>query len=148
MSIRKKYIEALSILERTSPMKYYDNQQLTDMAMNSRIGERFNICDSYDLFRPDHLKPYSILNTDDSSSGGIHWVAVIQDGPYMLVYDSFARTSRLMKPFVEMMKNQGFEVVFVNRGKDQSDEQLNCGLRSLLYLIFCDKYGIKKSLSI
>jgi hypothetical protein len=146
--IRKKYIETLGELERTSPIKFYDNKQLTDMAYNSRLGNKFNICDSYDLFKSNIRKPYSILNTDDSSSGGIHWVAVIQDGPYMLVYDSFARTSRLMKPFVEMMKNQGFEVVFVNRGKDQSDEQLNCGLRSLLYLIFCDKYGIKKSLSI
>jgi hypothetical protein len=148
MSIRPKYIEALSILERTSPIKYYDNKQLTDMAHGSRLRSKFNICNSYDLFRPDHLKPYSILNTDDSSSGGIHWVSVYQDGPYMLVYDSFARTSKLMKPFVQMMKKQGFEVVFVNRGKDQSDEQLNCGLRSLLWLIFVDKYGIKKSLSI
>ena len=148
MSIRPKYIEALSILERTSPIKYYDNKQLTDMAMNSRIGSKFNICDSYDLFEPNNRKPYSILNTDDSSSSGTHWVAVYQDGPYMLVYDSFARSKRLMKPFVDMMKKQGFEVVFVNRGKDQSDEQLNCGLRSLLYLIFVDKYGIRKSLSI
>ena len=146
--IRKKYIETLGELERTSPIKFYDNKQLTDMAMNSRLGNKFNICDSYDLFRPNDRKPYSILNTDDSQSSGTHWVGVYQDDRYMLVYDSFARSRRLMQPFVQMMKKQGFEVVFVNRGKDQSEQQLNCGLRSLLYLIFVDKYGIAKCLSI
>ena len=146
--IRKKYIETLGELERTSPIKFYDNKQLTDMAMNSRLGHKFNICDSYDLFRPNDRKPYSILNTDDSQSSGTHWVGVYQDGRYMLVYDSFARSRRLMQPFVQMMKKQGFEVVFVNRGKDQSEQQLNCGLRSLLYIIFVDKYGIAKCLSI
>ena len=146
--IRKKYIETLGELERTSPIKFYDNKQLTDMAMNSRLGNKFNICDSYDLFRPNDRKPYSILNTDDSQSSGTHWVGVYQDGRYMLVYDSFARSRRLMQPFVQMMKKQGFEVVFVNRGKDQSEQQLNCGLRSLLWLIFVDKYGIAQCLSI
>ena len=146
--IRKKYIETLGELERTSPIKFYDNKQLTDMAHGSRLGNKFNICDSYDLFRPSDRKPYSILNTDDSQSSGTHWVGVYQDDRYMLVYDSFARSRRLMQPFVQMMKKQGFEVVFVNRGKDQSEQQLNCGLRSLLYLIFVDKYGIAKCLSI
>ena len=146
--MRQKYIETLGELERTSPIKFYDNKQLTDMAMNSRLGHKFNICDSYDLFRPNDRKPYSILNTDDSQSSGTHWVGVYQDGRYMLVYDSFARSRRLMQPFVQMMKKQGFEVVFVNRGKDQSEQQLNCGLRSLLYIIFVDKYGIAKCLSI
>jgi hypothetical protein len=146
--IRKKYIETLGELERTSPIKFYDNRQLTDMAHNSRLGDRFNICNSFDLFKPDNRKPYSILNTDDSQSNGTHWVGIYQDRNYILVYDSFARTPRLMKPFVDMMKKQGFKVVFVNRGKDQSDQQLNCGLRSLLWLIFVDKYGIKKCLSI
>lgn len=146
--IRKQYIDTLRELETTSPIKYYDNTQLTYMAKNSRLGKKFNICNSYDLFKPNDKKPYSILNTEDSKSNGIHWVSVYQTGKHLCVYDSFARSTRLMKPFVEMMKKQGFDVVFVNQGKDQGDKQLNCGLRSLLWLIFVDKYGLKKCLLI
>ena len=144
-TVRENYIQTLRLLEDTSPIKYYDNVQLTTLASSSRLGSKFNICDTWDLFEPDTKKPYSILNTDDSSSSGTHWVAVYQSKRRLYVYDSFARTSRLMKPFVEKMKGLGLSVVFVNRKKEQAEKQLNCGLRSLLWLIFVAKYGIQKA---
>ena len=74
--IRKKYIETLRELEKTSPLNFYDNVQLTNLARDSRLKNKFNIYDSYDLFIPNDKKPYSILNTDDSSSSGTHWVFI------------------------------------------------------------------------
>lgn len=145
MSLREEYITTLRLLESTSPIRFYDNTQLTILATNSRLGSQFNICDTWDLFVPNTKKPYSILNTDDSSKSGTHWVAVYEARNRLYVYDSFARTSRLMNPFVLKMQSRGFKVIFVNRKKEQAEHQLNCGLRSLLWLIYVKKYGIQKA---
>lgn len=143
--IRKKYIDTLKILKDTSPINYYDNVQLSDMSKKSRIGKKFNICDSYDLFKPDNKRIYSILNTDNSKKPGTHWVAVIQDKHMIYVYDSFARTGKyLMKPFINKMKEQGFDVIFINNGSDQANDAVDCGIRCFLYLIFVDRYGLDK----
>ena len=68
MSIRKQYIETLRELENISPINFYDNKQLTDLSRLTKIKNKFNTCNSYDLFIPHPKKHYSILNTDDSSS--------------------------------------------------------------------------------
>ena len=145
MSIRHEYIKTLGLLEDTSPIRFYDNVQLTDLAMHSRIKKKFNATTSWDLFKPNIRKPYSILNNHDSTKSGEHWVSVYQTRTKIYVYDSFARTKRLMKPFVEKMSKMGYKVEFVNKNKDQSEYQINCGLRALLFLIFVNKYGIAKA---
>jgi hypothetical protein len=147
--IRKEYIKTLSVIDRKSPYNYYDNKQLIDMANISRIKNKFNQCVSYDLFKPDNKKQYSILNTDDKFSPGIHWVAVYQNNNDLYVYDSFARTSEyLMKPFEENMNNININVIFVNKKSDQSGYQTNCGMRCFLWLLFVDKYGLNKCIDI
>ena len=146
MDIRKEYIKLLNKLERTSPVRFYDSFQLDEMARNSRIGKKWNICNSWDLFIPNQRKPYSILNTDDSSKSGTHWVSVYQTKKNIYVYDSFGRSKKLMKPFVNKMKSMGYTVKFINNnGGEQSENQYNCGLRCLLYLIFIDRYGLTKT---
>jgi len=145
MSIRKLYIETLRELEKVSPINFYDNKQLTDLSKLTKIKNKFNICDSYDLFIPHPRKHYSILNTDDSSKGGTHWVAQFQKGKTLYMYDSFGRSDRLMKPFVDKFENQGYKVIFVNKnGAEQNGKQVNCGLRCLLWLCFVNRYGITK----
>lgn len=146
--IRKKYIKELSKLEKASPFNYYSNLDLNNLARCSRIASRYNTCDSYDLFMPNKNKQYSILNTDDSSSPGTHWISVVQYNNYLFCYDSFARTKNIMKRFEQLMKAKGLIVVFVNQGSDQSSEQTNCGLRCLLWLIFVDKYGLERCIDI
>lgn len=145
MSIRKLYIDTLRELEKVSPINFYDNKQLTDLSKLTKIKNKFNICDSWDLFIPHPRKHYSILNTDDSSKGGTHWVAQFQKGKTLYMYDSFGRSDRLMKPFVDKFERLGYKVIFVNKnGGEQNSEQVNCGLRCLLWLCFVNKYGITK----
>ena len=143
--IRKEYINTLNLLEKSSPINFYDNKQLNDMAKKSRLKNKWNTCDSWNLFRPNNNKIYSILNTDDSSKPGTHWVALIQNGNTLYVYDSFGRSKEyLMKQFNDWMNRNNYKVVFVNKKPEQNGKQVNCGLRSLLWLIFVDKYGLTK----
>jgi hypothetical protein len=143
--IRKEYINTLNLLEKSSPINFYDNKQLNDMAKKSRLKNKWNTCDSWNLFRPNNNKIYSILNTDDSSKSGTHWVALVQNGNTLYVYDSFGRTKEyLMKQFNDWMNRNNYKVIFVNKKGEQNGKQLNCGLRCLLWLIFVDKYGLTK----
>lgn len=143
--IRKEYINTLRELETSSPINFYDSKQLNDMAKNTRLRNKWNMCNSWDLYRPNNNKIYSILNTDDSSKAGTHWVAVVQTGNTLYVYDSFGRTKEyLMKQFNDWMNNNNYKVVFVNKKGEQNGKQVNCGLRALLWLIFVDKYGLNK----
>ncbi len=144
MSVRKQYIQTLRELEKISPINFYDNKQLTDLSRLTKIKNKFNICNSYDLFTPHPRKHFSILNTEDSSGGGIHWVSVYQRGKTLYVYDSFGRSENLMKPFVDKFENIGYKVIFVNKKGEQSGYQLNCGLRCLLWNSFVNKHGITK----
>jgi hypothetical protein len=144
MTIKEEFMNILNDLENTSPIRFYDNIQLNNLAMNSRIGKKYNNTVSWDLFIPNIKKPYTILNTDISSKPGEHWVSVYQNKNILYIYDSFARDT-ILKQFVIKMKIMGYKVVFVNKGKDQSNTSLNCGLYSLLFLIFVDKYGIQKA---
>jgi hypothetical protein len=50
-----------------------------------------------------------------------------------------------MSQFVDKMKHLGFKCVYVNRKSDQQNQQIDCGLRSLLFLLFVEKYGIDKA---
>ena len=50
-----------------------------------------------------------------------------------------------MKTFVDKMKTLGYKCVYTNKKSDQGILQENCGLRSLLWLLFVEKYGIDKA---
>ena len=50
-----------------------------------------------------------------------------------------------MKPFVDKMKKLGYNCVYVNKKSDQQNQHVDCGLRSLLFLLFVQKFGIEKA---
>ena len=50
-----------------------------------------------------------------------------------------------MNRFCDEMHELGFRCVLVNKKGDQQNKQINCGLRSLLWLLFVEKYGIKQA---
>ena len=145
MSIKHEFMSTLREMENVSPIRFYNDLQLHELALSSRIKKKWNACTMWDLFVPDVKKTYSILNTDDSSKKGTHWVAVFQSKKTLYVYDSFARSKALMKAFVSKMEHQDYKIVFVNKGQDQPDTSVNCGLYCLVWLIFVDKYGIRKA---
>ena len=145
MSIRKEYNEVLKKLESISPINYYNNIQLNNLAKCSRLKNKYNNTIMWDEYKPNTKKPYTILNTDDSSKPGTHWISLLKRGNTLYIYDSFARTQTLTKDFNNKMLGLGYKVVYVNKGKDQKDKEVNCGLRCIVWLIFCDKYGIGKA---
>ena len=63
------------------------------------------------------------------------------------IYDSFARNNILNK-FIKTMKHQDINIYFVNKKTDQNPEQLNCGIRSIIWLFFVYKYGLNDSMKI
>ena len=52
-----------------------------------------------------------------------------------------------MSQFVDKKKHLGFKCVYVNKKSDQQNQQnlIDCGLRSSLFLLFFEKYGIGKA---
>ena len=143
--IKHEFMNTIREMENVSPIRFYNDLQLHELALSSRISKKWNSVFMWDLFKPNVKKPYSILNTDDSSKKGTHWLSVYQSNKTLYVYDSFARTEKLMTGFVNKMKDQGYKIVFVNKGQDQPDTSVNCGLYCLVWLIFVDKYGIRKA---
>lgn len=91
---------------------------------------------------------YSIINTGDSNSAGIHWLAVIFDATNnkYFIYDSFAR--RLKKLIPKFARTIGYNYITMNGGKDQKDDSDDCGARSMSVLLFVAKHGILPAMMI
>ena len=130
-----------------------DSIQLTKMC-KSTFKKEFNSVCAWSEYIPDKNKPFSIINTDNTT--GEHWLgAYTEDGKTVYVYDSFARNmKRKNKDWYELSKNMNYKLIFVNKGKDQSDKsgntpaQINCGLRSYVWIYCVKLYGIKQSRNI
>ena len=50
-----------------------------------------------------------------------------------------------MSRLCEGIEKQGYTCKYVNKKGDQQSYMIDCGLRSLLWLLFVDKYGILQS---
>ena len=48
-------------------------------------------------------------------------------------------------PQSQPMEKQGYKCIYMNKQGDQSNTQINCGIRSLLWILFVDKYGIRQA---
>ena len=148
--IKTIYKETLrEIKDATKHMDTTMSNVLYDIVKLTKIKKKFNIIDFWDMFKPNVKKCYSILNTDKKSDigAGTHWVGCYQKDDIIYIYDSFAR-KRIMKPFVDKMKKLGYNCVYVNKKSDQQNQQVDCGLRSLIWLLFVEKYGIDDAMTI
>jgi hypothetical protein len=144
--IKTIYKETLhEIKDATQHLDTTMSNVLYDIVKLTKIKKTFNIIDYYDMFKPNVKKCYSILNTDSSTdSGGLHWVGCYQKDDFIYIYDSFAR-KKIMSQFVDKMTGLGYKCVYVNKKSDQQNQQIDRGLRSLMFLLFVEKYGIDKA---
>ena len=144
--IKQFYKETLhEIKDETKHLDTTMSDVLYDIVKLTKIKKKFNIIDFWDMFQPNGKKYYSILNTDSSTDGeGLHWVACYQKDNMIYIYDSFAR-KKIMQSFADKMKALGYTCIYTNKKSDQQNKQIDCGLRSLLWLLFVDKYGIDKA---
>lgn len=144
MNIRKQYKAILHQIEDVC--KGFDLTQsnnLLKIVKMTKLKDRFNCIDFWDMFEPNVDKPYSILNTDRESDpgNGTHFVGCYQDNNVLYLYDSFSR-KHVMDEFCEVMRELGYRCIYVNKKCDQQNTGQDCGLRSLLWLLFVQKYGI------
>jgi hypothetical protein len=86
---------------------------------------------------------YAIINLDDSSGGGTHWVACAFSNGKVMLYDSFGRAATDILPSLSL-KNL-VPVVNTDDDAEQLALENNCGARSLSWLIFHAIYGHKQA---
>ena len=146
IKIRKEYKELLHKIEYVCiDLDTTKSDNLMKIINMTKLKNLFNLIDFWNHFEPNELKPYSILNTEASFEGrGLHWVGIFQDGKTIYIYDSFGRKNIMIR-FCEDMEKQGYKCIYTNKKTDQQNSQINCGIRSLLWILFCDKYGIKQA---
>lgn len=148
MKIREIHNQLLDQIENVmGENREWNSTELTSLCKKT-MRKEFNCVCGWSEYTPNTAKPYSIVNTDDTV--GEHWVGVFFDGKKTVyVYDSFARTmKRLMKDFIQRIKSMGLKIVFCNKGQDQREQEINCGLRCFVWVYLTSMYGIKQTKNI
>ena len=116
--------------------------KVTDDAQLKRVGSKllgghFLGAYSYDKVPWSRVKNKSsfIINVDHSSKKGSHWVAAYCEKGVCYLYDSFGRKSRkLLKPFLTMLKKQGYRYKDSDHDQEQANAADTCGQFSLAWL--------------
>ena len=115
-----------------------DNFELTRTGKHL-LGDKFAGVYSSDQ-RPalSKKKPYAILNTKPTSSGGEHWVALARMPPTgkLMHYDSFGRSHRQLFP-----DRWEDEAIDTELDVEQDERTTECGQRSLAWLLLFDQLG-------
>ena len=88
---------------------------------------------------------YFIINVDKSGEIGSHWCSIYADkNKNMYVYDSFARPSKRLLPYLyKNAKDKGFNLIDINKKSDQKKSSNICGPISLSFLKSVEKFGIE-----
>ena len=147
MNIRKEYKELLhKIRKACEEIDMTQSNNLLKIVNVTRLKGKFNCIDFYDNFIPNEDRPYSILNTDRESDigNGTHFLGVFQEGNVIYIYDSFGR-KHIMDRLCDDMHKLGYKCEYVNKKSDQQNTGQDCGIRSLLWLLFVQRYGIQQA---
>ena len=94
-------------------------------------------------------KPYAIINVDSSEAPGSHWVGIAKadEEGKTIVYDSFARKTSKLIPSVKASQ-KGSSIIETDRDVEQAESELNCGARSIAFLISHFMFGDSSALKI
>lgn len=90
---------------------------------------------------PNNLKHKQsvILNVDKHGEPGSHWLGVVKHNDDLFVYDSFGRESKVLVK--TLLKSGNGNVVDTDYDKEQTQNELNCGARSLSALVVYYLFG-------
>jgi hypothetical protein len=87
---------------------------------------------------PSNKIGYYILNLDKTGMPGSHWVACINLGKTILVYDSFGmKTSNILKNVFP----KNLKILDSNYDIEQEIHEDNCGARCITAILLYDEYG-------
>jgi hypothetical protein len=117
-----------------------DNTEI-DLFAKSEFGNRYR--GSYAQNEMFELKPgFYIINTDQKTGPGIHWIAVVLTNKTAYFYDSFARTPKQLVPHL-VKRLTGRKIVSSDRKDlEQLEPEIICGHLSLAWLAVAKDLGI------
>ena len=95
---------------------------------------------------------YYIFNTDHSDNSGIHWVACVNTGRTMYIYDSFARSRKqLLKTLTKRLKFNKADLKIVEADRNDAEQKGDsavCGHLCLAFLFTAHDLGIRNAIKI
>jgi hypothetical protein len=84
---------------------------------------------------PSEINKYAIVNLDNSTEPGSHWVALAQIDGSLMVYDTFGRKTEEILPNIMEM-----EPIATDPDVDQNVEDQSCGIHCIAWLMLCDSH--------
>ncbi len=142
----ERKIEALyrDVLKRFEKVLGNGSTFSTDLARvgYQTLGRRFKgVYPSDRIPRLNDLEPYAIINLDNSSKEGSHWIALALDADdqRLSVYDSFGRES--LKIIPSLYEAYGGRIIDSDNDREQRLKEDNCGQRCLAWLLVFDNLG-------
>ncbi len=118
-----------------------------DKAGRNKLGSKFHgVYPSDKIPRLNRIKPYAVINLDNSRKPGSHWIAVAWDdiGKNYMVYDSFGRKTKKILPNFYSQRG-GKKIVDAEHDAEQRIKEDNCGQRCIAWLMCVDKFGFELS---
>ena len=135
--ILKEFENNLMLLTDLLGSKSTDNEQLLIVG-RALFDKKFKGVYSSDQIPKLKNNEMCIVNTDDSSGSGVHWISLYRYKNKTYFYDSFSRSKNELSKF---WKNKTW--IEANIGRDQSYDTEICGAISMAWLISFDKYKTK-----
>ena len=145
--ILKEYENNLTLLMDILGNGSTDNTQLHSIGMYLFVRTSNNpFIGVYSADKMPTLKnnQMCIVNTDDSSKAGMHWIACYKYKNKTYVYDSFDRDVKSLSEHWKKKHNW----INANKDRDQSYTEENCGQKSLSWLISAEKCKPNKIINV
>jgi hypothetical protein len=83
-----------------------------------------------------------IVNIDNHTQAGTHWLGLAKKGSRVYLYDSFGRpVEKTLPHLAEQCRAQGLTLDAKRSKPEQTSNQNDCGARSLAWLLLFKRYG-------
>ena len=84
---------------------------------------------------------HAILNLDRSDQEGSHWIAISKLDSQILVYDSYGRSTNTIIPVLSTLAGGNKMIIEADKDPEQTDDEYNCGARSIAWLALLELWG-------
>ena len=121
----------------------YGNKETTNIQLN-KIGKNLFGNKYIGTFASDQIPvmrsgEYSIVNLDDSSKMGSHWIGLVKYKKKIFIYDSFGRRTFNIIP--SLLKSGNGLVQMTENDAEQDPLDVNCGQRVISALCVYNQLG-------
>lgn len=150
MSATKAALSRFDIILRKEVYPEVGAGVTTDSEL-SRAGKRLLGRSFTGVYASDTIPPfaktgssYCVVNIDNHTQEGSHWLGLARRGNRVYLYDSFGRSANEVLPnLAASCTQQGGTLVAKKSKPEQTKSQEDCGARSLAWLLLFKRYGAK-----